>query len=436
MGILNLIKDKLLKKSGQVMIALVISSGFMYLFRVLMARNLTITEYGLFYSISAILTLIVTFVDFGLGDTYIKFFCQYKAEKDYGRLKGLIYMIFLTRAMSGLILMLIILFSANFMMANFFKSGDGKLLFLILSLGSIITSVFFNLVHATFRALHLTRDWGYIRVINSSSLVILAFLSFLFWKSSLPIAIILVLIPVVMAVCYYNKLKKHLPEIKGIKPIISFSEWKKLMAFGLSIISMSICNYILNSTDTVMLTYFSSLDSVGLYNVALPLARLFLIFSAAINTPLLPYLSELYAKKDMAGMKKTFYQINKLSLLLLFPCVIIIALVSKYLLWIFFGKIYIPAYVALSLLAFSSFFSLIFNVNLIFFISMGKTRLGNVLIIIGAVLNIILNYFFILKWDYVGASLATLISYFVIAALSFLFARQYFSCDILPQPKT
>jgi O-antigen/teichoic acid export membrane protein len=386
----------------------------MYLFRVIFARNVSLADFGLYYAISSILTLIITFVDFGLSDTYVKFFCEYKEKNDLPKLKGLIYSVGLTRALFGIILMVACYLSADFLMASFFKA-DGKLLFLLLCFGSIFTSITYNFLMATYRATQRMTGLSLMRV-SSSAVMVMMLSGFLFWKSPIIAAIANISAPLIICIVFYFILRKDLKDIMHEKAEISFDHWKVIMSFGSSLILMAICNYLLNSTDVAMLTYFSSLDSVAIYNIALPVARIFLLFSTAINTPLLPHLSSLYAKEGMKPLKKRLLEVNGIALLLFLPA-IFISFFMKYIILIFFGEQYISATIPAIILMFSVIFNILFNINLNALIVTNRLNAGNIIIVIGAVFNIILDYFMIKSWDIVGASIATLISYALITII-------------------
>lgn len=420
MDIFNLIKNKLVKSSGIVLAAMIVSSLFMLLFRMLLAHSLSIAEYGLFFAINSSLILVGTFANFGLAEAYIKYFCQYKAEKNYPKLKGLIYMVFLTRALFALILTIACYFLSEFLITYFFKSDDGHLLFIILVVANMLTSATFNFLMVTYRSLNNMKMWGFLAAFNSFMLLAITAIGFLFWKNILVAAIASTAGSFIIVLIFLPIIKKEFHYLKGIKAEISFREWKKIFYFGIHLVLIAVCNFILTSTDTMMLTYLSTLTSVGMYQVAMPLARVFLNFTTAINIPLLPHLSSLYAQNKKKQFRHVFIEIHKLSVIFLLPVVIIGSFFCKYAIQIFFGKEYLPAASSAIVLLFSMFFMLIFNMNLNIFISMGRPKIGNVLTLIGAALNIILNYFFILRWDFLGASIATLISCAFMGISSFL----------------
>ena len=70
---------------------------------------------------------------------------------------------------------------------------------------------------------------------------------------------------------------------------------------GLPFFVTAIGDKVIVYIDTLMLTYFSTLTEVGIYNVVLPSAIIFLDIGGAIATVVFPMSSELWAKGDTKG---------------------------------------------------------------------------------------------------------------------------------------
>jgi O-antigen/teichoic acid export membrane protein len=54
---------------------------------------------------------------------------------------------------------------------------------------------------------------------------------------------------------------------------------------------------LISSADTLILTYFKSLEEVGLYSAVIPIINLMLYFPIAISTVIMPLSAELWAKR-------------------------------------------------------------------------------------------------------------------------------------------
>ena len=71
-----------------VLIISLIAAFFGYLVRFILARNLTVEEYGLFYSVFAFLGLFGMFRTFGFDKALIKLIPEFKHHKKYTEIKS------------------------------------------------------------------------------------------------------------------------------------------------------------------------------------------------------------------------------------------------------------------------------------------------------------------------------------------------------------
>jgi O-antigen/teichoic acid export membrane protein len=81
-----------------------------------------------------------------------------------------------------------------------------------------------------------------------------------------------------------------------------FGLGKEVVFFGIVITMINSMWVVIQYTDRIMISYFMdesvALESIAVYSIALGLANLILIFSAAIGGIFFPVVSELYGKKD------------------------------------------------------------------------------------------------------------------------------------------
>ena len=83
-----------------------------YLFRFLLARNLTVSDYGLFYSCIAFLMLFSVFKDFGIGYAFINQFPKFSKKKII--MKSMFFQTFFFRLSSTILISVILFFLTNF----------------------------------------------------------------------------------------------------------------------------------------------------------------------------------------------------------------------------------------------------------------------------------------------------------------------------------
>ena len=125
---------------------------------------------------------------------------------------------------------------------------------------------------------------------------------------------------------------------------------KELFSFSFPLLFAGIVGIVMGWTDTLMLGYFSSSADVGIYNAALPTAQLIRAFPGALGVIFFPVISELYARKKIEDLRRTYSVVTKWMLALIFPAFLIITLFSEQVTQVLFGAEYMQERLALSLL--------------------------------------------------------------------------------------
>ena len=193
---------------------------------------------------------------------------------------------------------------------------------------------------------------------------------------------------------------------------------KELLFFSVPLLAVSMLMMVMSWTDTLMLGYFKTPDVVGLYNAALPLANLLLIFSTSMSFIYIPIITQLYAKHLIDDVKRNYIILTKWTLLLTSPIFFVFFLFPDVVLDLLFGSRYIGASVALQFLALGFFLniSLGFTYNLL--IVIGENKFPMFAYVISAIINVILNIILIPPMGIVGASIASVVSVIISKTLN------------------
>ena len=190
---------------------------------------------------------------------------------------------------------------------------------------------------------------------------------------------------------------------------ITFRYTKDILYFGLPLIPHAVSGTIMAMSDRYFISYFEGNDQVGLYTVAYQISALMLLVSMSVNQAWSPMLFRLLKERNTKQAKKITF-----ILFLFFTIVgILIYLLQDILFSIFVNKSFYIAkeYFGWLLLGFifQSFYFLV--TNILFFEK--KTKLLASITMIGASVNIVLNYFFIQWFGVVGVAYATAITWFL-----------------------
>ena len=192
--------------------------------------------------------------------------------------------------------------------------------------------------------------------------------------------------------------------------------WKntaiKSLPFGLT----SIFYIIYFSIDTIMLSALSGDYATGIYNSAYKVISVFTAFYVIYQFVVFPLMSKLYAE-DTNLLKVSFEQSFKYSLLILLPIIVGVYFYAPYLIDLIYTNQYALASGPMQILIWTVVFLFINGVATSLLNSIGKEFSVTKIYIVAAVFNILLNYITIPIWSYMGASVATVLSEILIMAL-------------------
>lgn len=208
--------------------------------------------------------------------------------------------------------------------------------------------------------------------------------------------------------------------LSNVKPNYKHRE---LLSFSAPLIVTAAMAFVLTDLDTFMLGYFSSTRDVGIYNVVYPIAQLLTVGLTAFSFLFMPIISELDAEGATDEMLRIYQIVTKWIFMATLPIFMVIALFPEMTIAITFGREYVAGSVALSLLAVAYFSHAIAGPNANTLTSIGHTRIimwDNLAI---GVLNAILNVALIPTYGFLGAGIATAISYIL---LNLLYSTQLY----------
>lgn len=196
---------------------------------------------------------------------------------------------------------------------------------------------------------------------------------------------------------------------------------KPVMVLLLSTIAVDI--YTL--ADTTMLTFLTNSTGVGLYSTAVKVIRVVRGLVTAICAVFLPRLSFYYSNGHIDKMKDLIKTGFSIILMLSIPAAIGLSLEADFLIPLLFGAEYDGAVLAVQILSVS-----IISVGLSSFfgnqvlVTIGKEKYVLFSTIIGAIANVILNYFLILRFQIYGAAVASVCTEILVAVYQMMILRK------------
>ncbi|MBI5065256.1 flippase [Candidatus Woesearchaeota archaeon] len=420
-------KKSLLEGTFYILVTSLAAGGVSYFIRLLLARNLSLENYGLYYSVFSFVSVFLLFRDLGLSNALVRTIAKLKVENKFWDIKTAIMAVLTMQTISSSIIFLGLFFSADYLSVYFFKKPEAAILirlFFLYIYASIISLLVKNVLLGLqknktyslyeplkniatlltiFTGIYLTKE-VYLPLIGYSvGWIVAAFLVFSIWK-----------------------------EINLFKyPLITFFlRAKKLFLFGVPLFLSEVGGKLIENINTLMLTYYTNLELVGIYQIAFPSAMLFMFLSNGISTLILPISSTLWAQKDNKTMSNLIEEIYKATFLLIIPFFVVAIMNSKLLLYYLFGEKFLSATIPLQILLLGALFLFISDVNSRIILGFGKSKLIFFITLISAAINIPLNYFLIKELNIVGTSIATTVSYAIIFIASFYYLKKFINIQI------
>ena len=196
--------------------------------------------------------------------------------------------------------------------------------------------------------------------------------------------------------------------------------WVHGLKFNIPLIPHYLSLIVLGQADRIMIKKICGSDKTGIYNLAYQVSMLMNVFVTAINSSLVPWTYEKLKVHEYNNIKRVSNSIciivasMSVGAILVAPEIIKILGTKEYLeaIWI------IPA-VAVSVY-FTFCYGLFCNIEFYF----GTTQYVMVASITGAILNVMLNAYFIPIYDFIAAGYTTLFCYFIFMVMHFIFMRR------------
>jgi PST family polysaccharide transporter len=191
------------------------------------------------------------------------------------------------------------------------------------------------------------------------------------------------------------------------------SNWqyaKKLMRVSFPLIFSSLAIAVYMRIDQLMLGQLASPQAVGTYSAAVKLSELWPFASTMLVKSIAP--SIIAAKKvSEESYYRKLQNLCNLQAILVYCVAIPMTFLSTPFVVLVFGAAYSASGIVLSIHIWSSMFLFLGYVKEIWVMTEGKTWFAFYFTLVGAVMNVLLNFLLIPPYKEVGAAIATVISY-------------------------
>ena len=189
-------------------------------------------------------------------------------------------------------------------------------------------------------------------------------------------------------------------------------KYSQILKISIPLMFAQSVQFIMAWTDKLMLGSMTTIEDVGIYHTAFKLSMFAAVALMSVNSIASPKFAEMFAKNDMEGLEKVVHQSTKMIFWSSVPFVVVFFIFPHFLLGLFGEefKIGVTAFIFLSCGRLIS--SLSGSVGNILQMT-GNQNIYASILLIGALLNIVLNLILIPLYGINGAALASMSSLIV-----------------------
>jgi len=388
----------LLKNNIALTITSVIEKILLLLTAVFLARYLGVADYGKWGLVLSFCAIISIINDYGLRIDMMR-----KISKSFSKIKTEIGNVMILSVIISTALIIITIFLPSAIL-----DGEIKSLCIVILAAGIFNGVSGALMN-TFSAKQMMEYNSFVRV-ASATLMIIGYLGVIFFHQGLMALAIVTLInrALISIIVMFLVRKKFSINTLIIKPEM----WKSLLLSAIPFTIGFAISRIYFKIDMVMMSWMNTGDfQLGLYNATTNIIVNLQFLPLTFGYTIFPILSSLSMTSKSFVEKYNRY--IKISLAIVLPIAIIIALFPSLILNIIFGKSYETGALSLRILSLFLLFSAVTIVQKNRLSATGHQKLIIKVMFAGIILNILMNLYFIKAFGYVGASITTVISEFV-----------------------
>jgi O-antigen/teichoic acid export membrane protein len=182
-----------------------------------------------------------------------------------------------------------------------------------------------------------------------------------------------------------------------------------MFKMALPLFFVSATTLLASSVDILMLGWLSDISKVGFYTVATRLVLFIAFFLQITNAALSPKIATFFANNQLEEMNIMIKQVTFWLIIIGFISTLFFLLFGESILG-YWGSEFSGAYVCLIILCFGQFINISTGCSGVLLIMCGHEKIFSYISGSFLILNIVLNYFLIVRYNETGAAIATTIA--------------------------
>jgi O-antigen/teichoic acid export membrane protein len=407
-----------------------------FFYFVLIARAASQEDVGLFLITFGIMSFVAIFSHLGFPASLTRYVPYFEGLKQKGKIRDMLRLSYVLLTVFGLLFTFVIWLAADWIGEVYEKPmlPDAIRMFSVFLLLNNIFSVnvYYLQGRADIKSMQLVQN-----VQNFFKLVLTA-VFFLAFGASLYTLIggflTSYLLALIVSLPIVHMKIRDLPKKDG--GISKRQLWEEMLPFGLMLTIVSSLWLIIQVSDKLLLAYLvepaKAAEIVAIYALATTAAAVLIMFPVSIGSIFLPILSRLAGKEDYKQMRSVTEAAQRWVLFVTIPTAIVLGTFSGDILNAFYGPAYATGALAMSIFVLGI---LVKSFSMMYSFALAALRLVKVELTIAfltALANILLNILLIPMYGMEGAALASVISLFLMLALSLYYSKKLFDFRFHP----
>ncbi|RAP46264.1 MAG: hypothetical protein BZ135_03960 [Methanosphaera sp. rholeuAM6] len=411
--------NKVLKNSFILLIGNLLFRVGGYINRLLMSRMLGPEGYGLYGLTLPFQGIFQILSAGGLPPAISKYVAEYNAQDEKALTRQVILTATKFMVLMAILLSIVLLFSSDFIANEIFHK---PLVVWPLRAVSLITpfSVVVGAMRGAFQGVYKNEYTVYNRMAEQAATIVFAVVFVYCGLYAMGAVLGSAFGFVVSAITAVYLYKKYISPIFYSEDTLDLTFREELdllwmlIRFAVPVAITALSEMAIYDIGTLVIGVFMLSTDVGFYNAADPISRIPLIISLSVSTVLLPATAEAYALKNHRLLQEYVVDCLRYSILTVLPLCVLISVFSTPIITLLFGSVYVPGSGVLSILVIGMSFYSIFMISSSILQGTGNPRLPMYILLIGTLVNVVLNTVFVYYMGIIGAAIATTITTFIL----------------------
>jgi O-antigen/teichoic acid export membrane protein len=395
---------------------------------VVYARILGPGDFGRLNFLLWLITIFGLIVGMGFNGTLSRFVSLYHGNNEQGKSEQIISTILFCELCLSIVFVIILIVFRD-LISGFFNEPSLSSVFFVIIL-TLIPSAIADVLRFSLVGLQKIKELALINIIMQPVVFMSSIAAVLMGYGIQGIIVVNFLSLFPKLYILHSILRKSL-KIKWA----NFTEknlFRDIFKYNLSLSVIVITDQIIwQRSEIFFLQKYSSPEQIAYYSLAFGWGmRVIGFLPGILGGFLIPVMSELYGKNDLAQIKKSFYLLSKYLAVILIPMTLGTIAVSKNLVFVLYGDdysqvpvLFIPIFLS------KGFISLYVTASAVIFAS-GRQNFIVKWGVVLAVFNIVLDYFMIKVYAALGAVWATSIVHFFAAVITLVYLKRYIKVEI------